>query len=157
LGSDASGVDRVASFKPESEKEKMRIQVSKKKIRDDFVKKIEELSGQKLLACYQCGKCSAGCPAVGEMDILPNQVIRYAQLGFKEELLEARSVWVCASCYTCNVRCPKGIKIAEVMEAVRQILLRKRKDHVEIPRLSAEDKASVPAIALISNFRKFTS
>jgi heterodisulfide reductase subunit C len=157
LGSDASVVDRVAPFKPESEKEKMRTQVSKKKIRDDFVKKIEELSGQKLLACYQCGKCSAGCPAVGEMDILPNQVIRYAQLGFKEELLEARSVWVCASCYTCNVRCPKGIKIAEVMEAVRQILLRKRKDHVEIPRLSAEDKASVPAIALISNFRKFTS
>ncbi|MBP1768347.1 MAG: hypothetical protein H6P98_2462, partial [Candidatus Aminicenantes bacterium] len=92
MGSDASVVDRVAPFKPESEKDKMRTQVSKKKIRDDFVKKIEELSGQKLLACYQCGKCSAGCPAVGEMDILPNQVIRYAQLGFKEELLEARSV-----------------------------------------------------------------
>jgi heterodisulfide reductase subunit C len=135
----------------------MRTSISKKKIRDDFVKKIEELSGQKLLACYQCGKCSAGCPAVAEMDILPNQVIRYAQLGFKEELLEAKSVWVCASCYTCNVRCPKGIKIAEVMEAVRQVLLRKRKDHVQVSKLSAEDKASVPAIALISNFRKFTS
>ena len=132
----------------------MRTNISKKKVRDEFVRKIEELSGQKLLACYQCGKCSAGCPAVGEMDILPNQVIRYAQLGFKEELLE---VWLCASCYTCNVRCPKGIKIAEVMEAVRQVLLRKRKDHVEVPNLSAEDKASVPAIALISNFRKFTS
>lgn len=157
MGEKAIFADIVALPKPGSEKEKMRTQISKKKIRDDFVKKIEELSGQNLLACYQCGKCSAGCPAVGEMDILPNQVIRYAQLGFKEELLESRSVWVCASCYTCNVRCPKGIKIAEVMEAVRQILLRKRKDHVEVPRLSAEDKASVPAIALISNFRKFTS
>jgi len=135
----------------------MRTNISKKKIRGDFVKKIEEISGQKLLACYQCGKCSAGCPAVAEMDILPNQVIRYAQLGFREELLEAKSVWVCASCYTCNVRCPKGIKIAEVMEAVRQVLLRKRKDHIDIPKLSAEDKAGVPAIALISNFRKFTS
>jgi heterodisulfide reductase subunit C len=135
----------------------MRAQISQKKIRADFVKKIEELSGQKLLACYQCGKCSAGCPAVSEMDILPNQVIRFAQLGLKEELLESKSVWVCASCYTCNVRCPKGIKIAEVMEAVRQILLRKRKDHVEIPKLTDEEKASVPAIALISNFRKFTS
>jgi heterodisulfide reductase subunit C len=147
----------LGPFKPGREKEKMRTNISKKKIRDDFVRKIEELSGQQLLACYQCGKCSAGCPAVGEMDILPNQVIRYAQLGLKEELLEAKSVWVCASCYTCNVRCPKGIKIAEVMEAVRQILLRKRKDHVDVPKLSAEDKASVPAIALISNFRKFTS
>jgi heterodisulfide reductase subunit C len=135
----------------------MRTRLSQKKISDDFVKKIEEISGQKLLACYQCGKCSAGCPAVSEMDILPNQVIRFAQLGLREELLESKSVWVCASCYTCNVRCPKGIKIAEVMEAVRQLLLRKRKDHVEVPKLTDEEKASVPAIALISNFRKFTS
>jgi heterodisulfide reductase subunit C len=150
-------ISSIDPFKPEREKEKMRTNISRKKLRDDFVRKIEELSGQKLLACYQCGKCSAGCPAVGEMDILPNQVIRYAQLGLKEELLEAKSVWVCASCYTCNVRCPKGIKIAEVMEAVRQVLLRKRKDHIDVPNLSAEDKASVPAIALISNFRKFTS
>ena len=150
-------ISSIDPFKPEREKEKMRTNISRKKLRDDFVRKIEELSGQKLLACYQCGKCSAGCPSVGEMDILPNQVIRYAQLGLKEELLEAKSVWVCASCYTCNVRCPKGIKIAEVMEAVRQVLLRKRKDHIDVPKLSAEDKASVPAIALISNFRKFTS
>jgi heterodisulfide reductase subunit C len=135
----------------------MRINITKKKIRDSFVQKIEELSGQKLLACYQCGKCSAGCPAVSQMDILPNQIIRLAQLGLKEELLESRSIWVCASCYTCNVRCPKGIKIAEVMEALRQVLLRKRRDHVEIPKLSAEERTSVPAIALISNFRKFTS
>jgi heterodisulfide reductase subunit C len=135
----------------------MRTSISQKKIKDDFVKKIEEISGQKLLACYQCGKCSAGCPAVSEMDILPNQVMRFAQLGLKDELLESKSVWVCASCYTCNVRCPKGIKIAEVMEAVRQVLLRKRRDHVEVCRLTDEEKASVPAIALISNFRKFTS
>ncbi|MGB8952392.1 MAG: 4Fe-4S dicluster domain-containing protein [Candidatus Aminicenantales bacterium] len=135
----------------------MRINVSQKKVRDPFVSKIEELSGQKILACYQCGKCSAGCPAVSEMDILPNQVIRYIQLGFKNELLQSKSFWVCASCLTCNARCPKGIKIAEVMEALRQILLRKRQDFVKIQDLSDEEKKSVPVIALISNFRKYTS
>jgi len=135
----------------------MRTNISKKQIRSNFVQKIEELSGQKLLVCYQCGKCSAGCPAVSQMDILPNQIIRFAQLGLKEELLASKSIWVCASCYTCNVRCPKGIKIAEVMEALRQVLLRKRCDHVEVPKLTDEEKVSVPAIALISNFRKFTS
>jgi heterodisulfide reductase subunit C len=135
----------------------MRTQLSRQKIKSDFVKKIEEISGQPLLACYQCGKCSAGCPAVAEMDILPNQVIRFAQLGLKEELLEARSVWVCASCYTCNVRCPKGIKIAEVMEAVRQVLLRQRRDHVDVRKLTDKERTGVPAIALVSNFRKFTS
>ncbi len=135
----------------------MRTNLSRSKIRDPFVVKVEELSGQNLLVCYQCGKCSAGCPAVHEMDILPNQIIRFAQMGLKEELLESNAIWVCASCMTCNVRCPKGINIAEVIEALRQILLRQRKDHVNVEELKPSERSDVPPIALISNFRKFTS
>ena len=135
----------------------MRINISRKKIKDPFVAKVEELSGQNLLACYQCGKCSAGCPAISEMDILPNQIIRFAQLGLKDELLNSKSIWICASCMTCNVRCPKGINIAEVIEAIRQILLRKREDHVKVKNLSDSERANVPPIALISSFRKYTS
>ncbi|MBN2198554.1 MAG: 4Fe-4S dicluster domain-containing protein [Candidatus Aminicenantes bacterium] len=135
----------------------MRTDISRKKIRNAFVEKVEELSGQNLLACYQCGKCSAGCPQADRMDLLPNQVIRLAQLGEQEDLFNCRTIWVCASCMTCNVRCPKGIKIAEVMEAIRQIMLRKRKDHILIEKLSAEERESVPPIALISSFRKSTS
>ena len=135
----------------------MRINISKRNIRDPFVVKIEEISGQNLLSCYQCGKCSAGCPAVSQMDILPNQIIRYAQLGFKNELLQSKSIWICASCFTCNSRCPKGINIAEVIEAIRQILLRKREDHVKVEKLTEAEKGDVPPIAIISNLRKFTS
>ncbi len=135
----------------------MRINISRKKIKDPFVTKVEELSGQNLLACYQCGKCSAGCPAVSEMDILPNQIIRYAQLGFKDELMRSKSIWICASCFTCNARCPKGINIAEVIEAIRQILLRKREDHLKVEKLSDSEKGDVPPIAIISSMRKFTS
>jgi len=135
----------------------MRINISKRKIKDSFVAKVEELSGQNLLACYQCGKCSAGCPAVSDMDILPNQIIRYAQLGFKDELIRSKSIWICASCFTCNARCPKGINIAEVIEAIRQILLRKREDHLKVEKLSDAEKGDVPPIAIISSMRKFTS
>jgi len=135
----------------------MRINISQRKIKNAFVAKVQEISGQNLLACYQCGKCSAGCPAVSQMDILPNQIIRYAQLGFRDELLRTKSIWICASCLTCNARCPKGINIAEIIEAIRQILLRKREDHVKIEKLSDEIKENVPPIALISSFRKFTS
>lgn len=135
----------------------MRINLSKKKIKDPFIAKVEELSGQNLLACYQCGKCSAGCPAVSQMDILPNQIIRYAQLGLKDELLKSKSIWICASCFTCNARCPKGINIAEVIEALRQILLRKREDHIKVEKLTDSEKGDVPPIAIISNLRKFTS
>ena len=58
---------------------------------------------------------------------------------------------------TCNTRCPKGINIAEVFEAIRQILLRKKHDHVQIEKLTDQEKEDVPIIALVSNFRKFTS
>lgn len=135
----------------------MRINLSRKKIRDSFVDKVQELSGQNLLACYQCGKCSAGCPAVDEMDILPNQIIRYAQLGLKEELLASKAIWICASCLTCNARCPKGINIAEVIEALRQILLRNREDHLKVEKLSDKEKEDIPPIALICSMRKYTS
>ncbi|MFC2160980.1 4Fe-4S dicluster domain-containing protein [Acidobacteriota bacterium] len=135
----------------------MRVNISKNQINDPFVLKVQELSGQNLLACYQCGKCSAGCPAVSQMDILPNQIIRFAQLGFKEELLESRSIWICESCFMCNSRCPKGINIAEVIEALRQILLRKRTDHLKVEKMSMDEKEDVPPIALISSMRKFTS
>lgn len=135
----------------------MRVNISRKKIRDAFVEKVQELSGQNLLACYQCGKCSAGCPAVSQMDILPNQIIRFAQLGLKEDLLHSKAIWICASCFTCNARCPKGINIAEVIEALRQILLRSREDHLKVEKLSDEEKEDIPPIALISSMRKFTS
>lgn len=135
----------------------MRVNISRQKIKDPFVLKVQKLSGQNLLACYQCGKCSAGCPAVSQMDILPNQIIRFAQLGFKDELLESRSIWICESCFMCNSRCPKGINIAEVIEALRQILLRKREDHLRVERMSGDEKEDIPPIALISSMRKFTS
>ncbi|MFW6129460.1 MAG: 4Fe-4S dicluster domain-containing protein [Candidatus Aminicenantaceae bacterium] len=135
----------------------MRINISRKTLNSSFVKKIIEISGQNVLDCYQCGKCSAGCPAVDQMDLLPNQIIRYIQLGFKDEVLKSKTPWICASCFTCNVRCPKGINIAEIIEAVRLISLRKREEHVEIEKLSDDEKTDIPPIALVSNFRKFTS
>jgi heterodisulfide reductase subunit C2 len=135
----------------------MRAIISRQTVKNPIVAKVEELSGQNLLACYQCGKCSAGCPAISQMDLPPNQVIRYAQLGFTDELINSKTIWICASCLTCNVRCPKGINIAEIMESLRQVLLRQRKDHVDINKLSEKQKSELPPIALVGSFRKSTS
>jgi len=129
----------------------------KEEIRNKFVKKVEELSGENLLACYQCGRCSGGCPSVPFMDLLPNQVIRLAQLGMKEEVLSSKTIWVCASCFTCFVRCPKGVDLAKVMEALRQIQLRQNIDYVEPLKLSKEEIVELPQIALVSSFRKSTA
>ena len=113
----------------------MTVQISGNGAAAAFVAEIERLSGQDLLACYQCGKCSAGCPMAKHMDILPNQMIRFAQMGLKDELLASNASWLCVSCFTCNTRCPKGVKIAEVIEAIRQVQLRARQDHLDVPKL----------------------
>ena len=123
-----------------------------------FIEKVESLSNQELLACYQCGKCSAGCPMAKYMDILPHQIIRFAQLGLKDELLACEAIWMCVSCLTCNTRCPKGVRIAEVIEAVRQVRLRtKRNDHLVVRELPASALATLPPIAIIGSMRKGTS
>jgi heterodisulfide reductase subunit C len=121
-----------------------------------FKSKIEELSGENINLCFQCGGCSSGCPLTEEMDLLPSTVIRYAQLGI-EEVLESNTPWVCVTCFNCEVRCPRGIDIANVMEAVRQTLLRTKYDRFSLDDLTPEELRELPQIAIISNQRKLSA
>lgn len=135
----------------------MVIKLSRELVQSDFVKKVEEISGQNMLSCYQCGKCSAGCPSVAEMDIIPSQIIRLVQLGQEDKIENYKTMWLCAACNQCAVRCPRGVDLAKIMEAVRQLVLRRNENQVEPSKLSQELLEELPPIALISNFRKFTS
>jgi len=71
-------------------------------------------------ACYQCKKCSAGCPLTFAMDFYPDQVIRLALLGQTDRVLGCRTIWVCSSCETCTTRCPNNIDIAGVMDWLKE-------------------------------------
>jgi heterodisulfide reductase subunit C len=135
----------------------MRIEISTETLYGDFVKKVEAISEQTLRSCYQCGKCSAGCPMSFAMDLLPNQIIRLAQLGLEDDIAKANTIWICASCITCSVRCPKGVDLARVMEALRLITSRKNIDHVHIPQISKETIAQLPQVAMVGGFRKLTA
>lgn len=75
--------------------------------------------------CYQCRKCSSGCPLTFAMDLLPDQVIRLALLGQEEEVLSCNTIWVCSSCETCTTRCPNDIDIAGVMDWLKEESLRR--------------------------------
>ncbi|AGA89119.1 hypothetical protein Thimo_0247 [Thioflavicoccus mobilis 8321] len=135
----------------------MTVIVSKEKVHSRFTTKVQRLADQNLLACYQCGKCSAGCPMAAYMDIPPAQMIRLAQLGMEQELLDSEAIWLCVSCMTCNTRCPKGVRIAELIESMRQVKLRARQDHLRVEDVSAEELLAIPPIALIGSMRKLTS
>jgi heterodisulfide reductase subunit C len=134
----------------------MRLEISPAMLRSELVAKITELSGQDINLCYQCGKCSAGCPMSFAMDLLPNQIIHAIQLGLVEDIANSRTPRLCASCLVCTVRCPKGIDIARVMEALRQIILRRSEDFVDPAGLEQNTVAELPQIALVSGFRKLT-
>ncbi len=92
--------------------------------KETFLSEVIQASGQMIQACYQCQKCSAGCPVAYAMDILPNQILRHIQYGHREKVLGSKTIWLCASCYTCSVRCPNNIDIAKIMDTLRNMALR---------------------------------
>ena len=79
-----------------------------------------------LFACYQCGKCSNGCPVTFAMDYPPHQLIRMLQLGLVEEVLRSKTIWVCASCETCSTRCPNEVDVAKLMDNLKQQVLARK-------------------------------
>jgi heterodisulfide reductase subunit C2 len=84
---------------------------------------VEQRSGTPVSACFQCHKCTTGCPIGPEMDFLPSQVMRLVHLGMEDEVLGSQAIWLCASCEACTTRCPQGIDIAAVMDALRMMAI----------------------------------
>lgn len=121
-----------------------------------FIDRVVELSDQNVYACYQCGRCSAGCPFAFEMDLLPNQVIRYVQMGLEEDVKSCRTLTLCASCFTCHARCPKGIDIARLMEAIRLIVDPKSADQFGPDKVPADLADELPQQVLVALYKKFS-
>jgi len=93
-----------------------------------LLEEVQQCSGAQVNACFQCHKCSTGCPIGPEMDFLPSQIMRLVHLGAESEVLASRSIWLCASCEACTTRCPMAIDIAAVMDALRILAIERRID-----------------------------
>ena len=89
-----------------------------------FRQQIMRESGQDVNRCYQCKKCSAGCPVSEIVGITPAQIIHAVRLGLKDLVLNSDMIWYCASCVTCTTRCPQDVDIARVMEESRVLARR---------------------------------
>ena len=84
-----------------------------------LAEKIARDAGVTLSDCYQCGKCSAGCPMTHAMDLQPREVVHCLQLGNTDELLNSKTIWLCAACHACTDRCPHSIDPASLNEHAR--------------------------------------
>ncbi len=94
----------------------------------DFMDEVYALpGGDKVKDCIQCGTCSGSCPVADRMEHSPRQIFAMIRAGMREEVLSSNTVWICASCYTCPVRCPKEIKIADLFYSIKRIAIREGK------------------------------
>lgn len=117
------------------------------KNRTAFLEDIRKESGQNVNLCYQCKKCTSGCPVADEMDITTTQVMHAIRLGQRNMVLDSRAIWVCSSCETCTTRCPQDVDIARVMDACRILASREGKA-CKVPDVPAFHKSMLENICI---------
>lgn len=93
----------------------------------NFANEITSKPGcEDLNACIQCGTCSGVCPLSIYMDFTPRRIMHLTRSGFKDDVLGSKTIWLCSSCYSCTVECPKQIKITEIMYALKRTAIEQK-------------------------------
>ena len=101
----------------------MTIKIKKQAADSGLIRIVEEMSDVDLSACYQCKKCSSGCPVAKNTQSPPSEIVRRLHLGAGNELLESDIIWMCLSCEICYARCPMEINVASVIDVLRALAL----------------------------------
>jgi heterodisulfide reductase subunit C2 len=104
----------------------MTVKIKKQTTETGLRRIVEEMSGVDLSLCYQCKKCTSGCPVAKLSQSPPSEIVRRLQLGAGNELLENEHIWLCLACETCYSRCPMQINLAAVMDALRTLALTRK-------------------------------
>lgn len=93
-------------------------------LRREFLEQVGHIpGGMRISRCLQCGTCTGSCPVSYAMDISPRGVIARFRAGDMRTLLESRTIWLCASCYACTTRCPVGIRVTDIMYALKRMAM----------------------------------
>ena len=87
----------------------------------DFVSELAAAGGENAKMCFQCGTCTASCPSGKNTAYRTRKLMRMAQLGLKDMIINSEDLWQCTTCYTCEERCPRGVPIVDVVIALRNI------------------------------------
>jgi len=97
-----------------------------KGLRESFLQQVKNIpEGESIKKCIQCGSCTGSCPLSYTMDITPREAIALFRAGEIETILSSRTIWICASCYACTVRCPQGVQVADIIYALKRLAIEK--------------------------------
>lgn len=121
--------------------------------------------GEKIKECIQCGTCSASCPTSYAMDYTPREVIAALRAGLLDRVLKSNTIWLCASCYYCTVRCPSGVKLTDIMYELKRLsvefgFVEKRAKAPVVSKLFVDlvDKnGRISEVALVGKFMLMTN
>jgi heterodisulfide reductase subunit C len=80
--------------------------------------------GEDVITCIQCGNCSGSCPTSRDMDYSPRQIFALTRAGYRDVVLGSKAIWLCCSCYSCTARCPKEIKITDILYKMKQLAMK---------------------------------
>lgn len=98
-------------------------------LRQIFLEQVKQIpAGERIKRCIQCGTCTGSCPVSYAMDISPRELIALFRAGEMETIMKSRTIWICASCYACTTRCPSGIKITDIIYALKRTAMEKKLD-----------------------------
>ena len=89
----------------------------------DFTELIKESKDKDINHCFQCRRCTSGCPVVDLMELTPAQVIHAVRLGLKDLVLNSNTYWLCINCGACTTRCPQEVDILKVMDSLASIAI----------------------------------
>lgn len=116
-------------------------------LKESFLRQIKNIpGGESLKKCIQCGTCTGTCPVSYTMDITPREIIALFRAGDIESILSSRTIWICASCYSCTVRCPQGVKVTDILYTLKRLAI----ENEIFPK-------RFPVYALSNAFVKFTN
>lgn len=116
---------------------------------DGLAERVQAATGESVFNCYQCGKCTAGCPLAEEMDYAPSQILRLLQLGLPgmdKEVLGALSIWLCLTCEQCATRCPQEVSLPKITDFLRQEAQRRSTVHPKAKDILAFHKAFLSSL-----------
>lgn len=117
---------------------------------------VKRYSGTDTSHCMRCGKCSGRCPAYQDMDIKPHQFVTLIERGDIEKLMNSKSIWTCLSCMACAERCPRNVAPAQVIEAVRDAVIRQQyANKIKAETIPDKIDETIPQQLLVSAFRKY--